>query len=118
MKKADSVRIGRMMLLGCCACAVIGIPNHHQIECHHILDGGRRMGHRFTIPLCKGHHQGYFTPDQHLILKSEQLVSIAHGRPLFIKVYGTERKLLEAIDFLLGFDTPWPSSKILPRRAA
>lgn len=118
MKKADSIRIGRMMLLGCCACAVLGIPNHLQIECHHILDGGRRMGHRFTIPLCKGHHQGYFTADQQLILKVKQLVSIGDGRKLFVEVYGTERELLERVDHLLGLDTPWPASKILPRRAA
>jgi len=44
MKKAESARIERMLLLGCCACAALGIPNHHVIECHHILSGGRRMG--------------------------------------------------------------------------
>lgn len=107
-----------MLILGCCACAVLGIPNHQQIECHHILDGGRRMGHRFTIPLCKGHHQGAFTETQKVELNHFQLVSIASGRKLFKAVYGTERKLCEKVDFLLALDTPWPTSKVVARRVA
>lgn len=107
-----------MLFLGCVACAAIGVVNHHQIECHHILDGGRRMGHRFTIPLCKGHHQGAFTETQKVTLDYFQLVSIASGRKLFKAVYGTERKLCEKVDFLLGMDTPWPKSKIVARSAA
>lgn len=118
MKKADKARIERIFLLGCCACAAIGIPNHHQIEIHHILSGGKRMGDRWTIPLCKGHHQGNFTVVQNMRLLPEERASIASGRKLFNAAFGTERKLLEKVDFLLGLDTPWPSSKILPRRAA
>lgn len=41
---------------GCMACRIDGrgiVP-----PCvHHILRGGRRMGHLFTLPLCPGHHQ-------------------------------------------------------------
>jgi hypothetical protein len=118
MKKSEQARIERMFMLGCCACAAIGIPNHHQIEIHHILDGGRRMGHRFTIPLCKGHHQGTFTETQKVLLNHFQRASIASGRKLFKAVFGTERKLCEKVDFLLGLDTPWPKTKIVARRAA
>lgn len=118
MKKADKARIERIFLLGCCACAAIGVPNHHQIEIHHILSGGERMGHRWTIPLCKGHHQGYFTAAQRVRLEPEELVSIGTGRKPFNQMFGTERSLLKKVDFLLGLETPWPTSKILPRRAA
>ncbi|MCU1313405.1 MAG: hypothetical protein JWM54_1162 [Acidobacteriaceae bacterium] len=116
--KAEQARIERMLLLGCAACAAIGIPNHHQIECHHMLSGNKRMGHRFTLPLCRGHHRNEFTLTQQLRLNIAQLSSIAGGRKLFNAAFGTERKLLEKVDFLLGLETPWPASKILPRRAA
>lgn len=116
--KAEQARIERMLVLGCAACAAIGIPNHHQIECHHMLSGGKRMGHRFTIPLCRGHHRSEFTAIQALQLTDAQLASIAGGRKLFNKAFGTERKLLETVDFLLGVVTLWPKSKILPKRAA
>jgi hypothetical protein len=118
MKKSEQARIERMLLLGCVACAAIGVVNHHMIECHHILDGGRRMGHRFTIPLCKGHHQGNFTVVQNMRLLPEERASIAGGRKLFNQMFGTERKLLEKTDFLLGLDTPSPKTKIVTRRAA
>lgn len=119
MKKAEKARIERMLQLGCCACAKIGIPNYHTLEVHHMLSGGERMGHWFTLPLCKGHHQrGCFTAVQKLTLKPKQLVSIGDGRPLFNKVYGTERKLWTGVQFVLGLDDTWPTSKIVPRRAA
>lgn len=116
--KSEQARIERMLIMGCAACAAIGIENHHQIECHHMLLGGKRMGHRFTIPLCKGHHQGAFTETQKVMLDYFQRASIASGRKLFKAVFGTERKLCEKVDFLLGLDTPSPKTKIVARRAA
>jgi hypothetical protein len=118
VKKAEQARIERMLVLGCAACAAIGIPNHHLIECHHILAGNKRMGHRFTLALCRGHHRNEFTLTQRLSLTVEQQASIATGRKPFNKVFGTERQLLEKTDFLLGLDTPWPKTKIVARRAA
>lgn len=41
---------------GCVACWTEGrrgVP----AAVHHILRGGQRMGHKFTLPLCPGHHQ-------------------------------------------------------------
>lgn len=116
--KAEQARIERMLLLGCCACATLGIPNYHCLEVHHILSGNKRLGHRYSIPLCSGHHRNAFTETQKVTLNHFQLVSIASGRKLFKAVYGTERKLCEKVDFLLGLDTPWPKSKIVARRAA
>jgi hypothetical protein len=50
---------------GCVACEMDGTlvqgsdgvyePRRPQV--HHILRGGRRMGHLWTLPLCDGHHQ-------------------------------------------------------------
>lgn len=117
--KSEQARIERMLIMGCAACAAIGVQNHHLIECHHILDGGRRMGHRFTIPLCKGHHQGAFTAAQLHTLTETERASIAGGRKPFNRMFGTERKLLQKIDFLLDVvPVAWPTSKVLPRRVA
>ena len=43
--------------VGCIACHVSG---HRGVpaEVHHMLSGGRRRGHLFTLPLCSpGHHR-------------------------------------------------------------
>jgi hypothetical protein len=41
---------------GCIACRIDGTG--YVAPCvHHILRGGQRMGHLFTLPLCSGHHQ-------------------------------------------------------------
>lgn len=43
---------------GCVACRADGL-GVRPAAVHHILSGGRRMGHLFTLPLCDpGHHQG------------------------------------------------------------
>lgn len=118
MRKSDKSRIERIYRLGCCACASIGVPNYHMIEIHHLLSGGERLGDRWTIPLCKGHHQGYFTATQIVLLPEEHRAAIGKGRKPFIKAFGTERKLLEKVDFVLGLETPWPKSKIVAGNAA
>lgn len=43
---------------GCIACRIDGLP-WRETAVHHILRGGQRLGHKFTLPLCDpGHHQG------------------------------------------------------------
>lgn len=110
----EAERIEAMKKLGCVACAVLGIP-YVQIEVHHLLDGGVRMGHWFTIPLCAGHHRGLFTALQRDLLEEKQQVAISDGRKLFRAVYGTERQLWERVQTRLKLPKVWPVSKILPR---
>lgn len=112
--KREAQRIQAMMKLGCVACAVLGIP-YANVECHHLLDGGVRMGHWFTLPLCAGHHQGRFTTLQRKLLEREQRVGISDGRKRFNAVYGTERALWERVQDRLKLPKVWPVSKILPR---
>lgn len=115
--KYEAERITAMMRLGCVACAHVGLP-HIAEECHHILDGGRRMGHWFTLPLCRGHHQGVFSLEQRQILLPEQLIAISDGRKLFNTTFNSERKLWEVVQDRLHLPKVWRASKILPRRAA
>ena len=78
MTKAESTRITRMMRLGCIACAKLDIPHIAQ-ENHHIVEGNRRLGDWYTLPLCRGHHQGDWTSDQREVL-GERCVAISDGR--------------------------------------
>ena len=69
---------------GCIACALDGRSQPAAV--HHILRGGRRMGHLFTLPLCDpGHHQN----GQPL-----GMVSRHPWKARFERIYGSEMDLL------------------------
>lgn len=57
---ADSKRWNDMCEIGCIACrqrkAAWGATGMN-VEMHHLLSGGRRIGHHATIALCHWHHQ-------------------------------------------------------------
>jgi len=106
-----------MRFIGCVACAHVGLLNSKQLELHHILDGGRRMGHAFSIFLCAGHHQGHWTESQLIQLLPEHRVSISDGRKRFIQIFGTEKSLWQRVQVSINDPTEWPTSKIVPRRA-
>lgn len=117
MTKAEQKRIDRMRPLGCVACAYLDIVNVGT-DVHHILDGGIRMGHGYTILLCPGHHRGVWTPEQIEIIPVEKRIAISDGRPLFYAVYGSERELWQMVQLRLKLPILWPMSKILPRSVA
>lgn len=54
---AEKAWMNSITALGCIACLIDGHPGTPGAV-HHILSGGQRMGHLFTICLCDpGHHQ-------------------------------------------------------------
>ena len=54
---AESAWMDSITALGCISCHIDGHPETPGAV-HHILSGGRRMGHMHTICLCDpGHHQ-------------------------------------------------------------
>jgi len=80
---------------GCIACRLDSLPAKG-LPCavHHILSGGRRMGHLFTLPLCDpGHHQngGQFG-----------ITSRHPWKAQFEAKYGTELELLARLRAELG----------------
>lgn len=116
--KAEQLRIELMKPLGCLACAHVGLHNLEWLELNHLLDGGHRIGHAFSIFLCRGHHQGDWWSERQLIqLMPEQRVSLKSGRKLFAAIFGTERSLWERVQVTINDPTEWPQSKIVPRRA-
>lgn len=113
--KYEQQRIEAMKRLGCVACAVLGVPNLNHLELHHLLQGGVRMGHYFSIFLCRGHHQGDWTQGQHEWIAPAKRVAICDGRKLFNAAYGSERMLWERVQDKLKLPKIWPVSKRVPR---
>lgn len=116
MTKYETERVDALRRLGCSACAVLGVPNLNELELHHLLEGGFRMGHWFTIFLCRGHHQGKWSLEQIVWIDPRDLIAISDGRKLFNKIYGTERELWERAQDRLRLPKVWPPTKIVPRR--
>jgi hypothetical protein len=88
--KAQVARFEALKALGCICCKKLGIQRDPEI--HHIVEGMRRLGHDFTLPLCVMHHRmtgGLFGP------------SIADGSKLFNARWGTQRELLAEVNELL-----------------
>jgi len=107
----EARRINRMKAeIGCICCLLrTGVPNYH-VEVHHIVRGNKRLGHLYTLPLCRSHHRirgvgGIFT-------------SIADGRKAFNKIHGTELDLWLKCQHMLELPDDLPATKVLPRRMA
>lgn len=115
MTKVESMRITRMMQLGCMACAHLGLPVPAQ-ECHHLLYGNIRMGHLYTIPLCMGHHRGAWSSEQLEAIEPHKRVAISDGRKAFTAIYPAERVLWATVQQRLKLRVVWPESKLVARR--
>lgn len=77
---------------GCIACRIDG--NQREAAIHHIVSGGRRLGHLFTLPLCDpGHHQNG---------QALGMVSVHPWRKRFEARYGTQLELLARLKVELG----------------
>lgn len=99
--KAEKARIERALELGCC----IGGLTDEPLEVHHLLLGGKRMGHWYTIVLARPYHQNTLA----------WITSLGHGSKAFTAAYGTQRSLFEATQRRLGLPCDWPVSKIVQR---
>ncbi len=56
--KAEKARFELIKARGCLACRAERCEQPLPTEAHHLLSGGRRRGHAFSIPLCQWHHEG------------------------------------------------------------
>jgi hypothetical protein len=99
--KAEREWMDAIVASGCIACRLDSLPAKG-LPCavHHILSGGRRMGHLFTLPLCDpGHHQngGQFG-----------MVSRHPWKARFEAQYGSELSLLARLRAELGYSGEMP----------
>ena len=104
-----------MTKLGCCACAELGIPNGRNIQVHHLLEGNRRLGHNFSIPLCPQHHLGYNWQELWGVIPEALQISISDGRKAWNAAYPSERELWGKVQSRLHLSKDWPASKVLLR---
>lgn len=111
LTKLEIQYLALVRALPCRCCKVFGITRPS--IAHHIKDGGRRMGHRFVLNLCKAHHTGEFMPGENYGLN----YSVHKQHRQFMAAFGTERQLWNELQDDLDLPrTGWPVSKILPRR--
>lgn len=85
MTKLEHAWLDAITQLGCIVCLLF-LKVFSPAEPHHMLSGGRRRGHLFSIPLCPGHHR--FGMDD------ERATSRDQCRRRFEARYGTEDSLL------------------------
>ena len=88
------------LISGCIACLYENFLNVHT-DIHHQLEGNRK-GHRFTVGLCKWHHQGYPWPNMTMVdMKRSIGPSMALNPRLFKQRYGSDLIMLEVQDLIL-----------------
>jgi len=95
--KAEKERADRAMRLGCIHCWLNFGAKIRAQELHHILRGSKRMGHWWSLPLCKACH-------------------VAAHNSTFKRAEQIDRWI--KTQHILGLDDSLPKSKIVPRRAA
>jgi hypothetical protein len=108
----ELARFAAMRRLGCVACRLnreIGLATAtfgaRNLEIHHVLSGGRRIGHHATICLCHYHHQGKRLPytDQGYAAQAVMFgPSLEREGRCFRTLYGTEQSLVEFQQELLA----------------
>jgi hypothetical protein len=108
----DEERFQAMRQIGCVACLKnqeVGRASAtlvlRRLEIHHLISGGRRIGHHATICLCHFHHQAKFLP---YVDYGYQAQAAAFGPSLereprrFHDMYGTDEELLARQNALLA----------------
>jgi hypothetical protein len=85
--KAEKQWMDAITRMGCVVCYMRGYPGTPAVPHHLLDDGGRRIGHLSTIPLCDpGHHQN--AP------ANSGKISRHPNKARFEAAYGTEEELL------------------------
>jgi len=99
---------------GCIPCL---LNNDLNIRCeeHHIVQGMKRLGHKFTYGACPWHHRG-----QTDIVKYYDGPSMAKDRRLYRERFGREHRILATQNFLLHLltDIGWEEYRVPKEIAA
>ncbi len=106
--KKERERIARMKQeIGCVCCLLRFNIQTRPLEIHHIVRGNKRLGHWYTLPLCRAHHQ---------VRGTGMWTSIANGRKAFRAIHGDEMDIWIKVQHMLNLDDSLPATKVLPRR--
>lgn len=101
--REEKERLQRLHEFPCLCCQMRGVSQPNVTTVHHLLSGGRRRGHRYSINLCEWHHMArprsgcsdgemtdYYGP------------SLALGSRAFHEAFGSDDELLAKADKLIG----------------
>lgn len=103
--KAEQARFGRIKAGNCMACMQRGLDLSDQglIEVHHLLSGGRRIGHMATVGLCIWHHRNQmFFGCTNAEMRDHYGPALSEGSKPFHDEFGTDAELLTIQNDLLG----------------
>lgn len=95
--KAEQARIDAIKAGPCLACMARGIPSEGMgvVQVHHLLSGGRRMGHMATVGLCCWHHMAQpFWGMTSQECRDYYGPSLAEGSKPFHSEFGSDAELL------------------------
>lgn len=90
---AEQAWMDAIVRIGCIVCILLGwgaTPG----EVHHMLSGGRKMGHAWTLCLCPSHHRSG--------LCNKQIISRDHSQRRFEERYWPETELHAATRVLVN----------------
>lgn len=101
---AEKARFEKLFeLVGCLPCR-LEHGRYVAPEIHHLVEGGKRLGHSMTVPCCRWHHRS-------ITQMRPSTAALEFGPPLggshahiryFVERYGTERELVALADRILA----------------
>ena len=100
--REEKRRFEAIVEAGCCACRQAHPDWLRPVEIHHLLDGGVRRGHSYSVGLCSHHHRG--VPPNGFTQKSAESFfgpSLAVNGKAFRAMYGDDESLLKFQELLL-----------------
>jgi hypothetical protein len=99
--QSEAQRFAEFHDIGCVVCRLLGRPTF-AFDIHHIVEGGRRRGHLFTIPLHPWFHRG-LPPDDMSIetARIDMGPSMALHPEAFFQKWESEYWLLNAVNDMI-----------------
>lgn len=88
----DAIRSGHCV---CCIQRGIDVRGQGLVEVHHLLSGGRRIGHLATVGACQWHHRAVpWWGHSHAEMRDHYGPSLAEGSKPFHAEFGADTQML------------------------
>lgn len=100
--KLEAERLQKLHELPCQCSGWLGIDQPNRTTAHHLLSGGRRRGHMFTVNISEWHHYARPIPgwtDAEMTAKYGP--SLALGSRAFHEFFGDDQTLLDRANAML-----------------
>jgi hypothetical protein len=100
--KQGAARMAAVKELECIVCG------YWPVDVHHLTRGGRRLGDRYTVPLCRWHHLRHPPePFDHAGARNFYGPSLMDGSKVFHEAHGSDDELLARTDAKLAPEHCW-----------